>query len=189
MKVIKILFALIVGNSAMLIASEPQFINKLKIDAIAGNATAQCNLGVSYMEVARSQKDYAEAVKWFRKAAEQGNAKARTNLGLAYLFGQGVKENKIEAAKLFRIAAEQDNPTAQLYLGIGCLLGESIPQNSAEAVKWIRKSANQSIKSQFPGFAEAQTMLGLCYKSGCEVPKKRLPGSKVVSQGSRCRKC
>ena len=33
-----------------------------------GNADAQFNLGVIY-EVAQ---DYAEAVKWFRKAAEQG---------------------------------------------------------------------------------------------------------------------
>jgi TPR repeat protein len=80
MKVIKILFALLVSNSAMLIANEPQFINKLNSDAMAGNATAQCNLGVSYMEVGRSRKDYAEAVKWFRKSAEQGNAQAQTNL-------------------------------------------------------------------------------------------------------------
>lgn len=38
MKVIKILFALLVSNSAILIASEPQFINKLKGDAMVGNA-------------------------------------------------------------------------------------------------------------------------------------------------------
>ena len=30
------------------------------------------------------QKDYKEAVKWYRKAAEQGYAKAQFNLGFMY---------------------------------------------------------------------------------------------------------
>ena len=36
-------------------------------------------------------QDYAEAVRWFRKAAEQGDADAQFNLGRMYYEGQGVK--------------------------------------------------------------------------------------------------
>ena len=34
--------------------------------------------------------DYAEAVKWFRKAAEQGDVKGQNNLGVMYENVEGV---------------------------------------------------------------------------------------------------
>ena len=52
-----------------------------------GNAETQELLGECYAEV----KDYGEAVKWYRKSAEQGNAKAQYNLGCCYDFGEGVE--------------------------------------------------------------------------------------------------
>ncbi len=39
-----------------------------------GDANAQNNLGFMYYKGHGVPQDYAEAVKWFRKAAEQGNA-------------------------------------------------------------------------------------------------------------------
>src|SRR5713101_4941559 len=45
----------------------------------------------------------AEAVKWFRLAAEQGIAGAQANLGLMYFNGQGIRQNYAEAAKWFRL--------------------------------------------------------------------------------------
>jgi TPR repeat protein len=38
---------------------------------------------------ALEKRDAAEAVRWFRKAAEQGNADAQINLGLMYESGRG----------------------------------------------------------------------------------------------------
>jgi TPR repeat protein len=38
-------------------------------------------------------QDYAEAVKWYRKAADQGNAVAQYDLGVMYDKGQGVPQN------------------------------------------------------------------------------------------------
>ncbi len=38
-----------------------------------------------------------EAVKWYRKAAEQGNAGAQFNLGISYFKGEGVLRNDIES--------------------------------------------------------------------------------------------
>ena len=43
-------------------------------------------------------KDDVEAVKWYRKAAEQGDAYAQHNLGLAYSYGSGVVKDYVEAA-------------------------------------------------------------------------------------------
>ena len=52
-------------------------------------------------------QDYAEAVKWYRKAADQGYAAAQTNLGLMYAHGQGVPQDYVEAVKWYRKAADQ----------------------------------------------------------------------------------
>ena len=52
-------------------------------------------------------QDYAEAVKWYRLAAEQGYAAAQYNLGVMYDNGQGVPQDYAEAVKWYRLAAEQ----------------------------------------------------------------------------------
>lgn len=44
-----------------------------------------------------AQKDYAEAVKWYRKAAEQGDSLGQLGLGECYDFGHGVEKDYAEA--------------------------------------------------------------------------------------------
>jgi len=61
-------------------------------------------------------KDYLEAAKWLRKAADQGDASAQYNLGIAYARGDGVAKNEAEALKWFRMAAEQGEPNARYTL-------------------------------------------------------------------------
>ena len=91
------------------------------------------------------QKNYKEAVKLYRKAAEQGHAQAQTNLCIMYSEGQGVKQDYKEAAKWCRKAAEQANGQAQAILGIMYSQGLGVKQDLKEAVKWHRKAAGQGI--------------------------------------------
>ena len=44
-------------------------------------------------------KDEAEAVKWYRKAADQGDAKAQVELGECYMCGFGIERDLTEAKK------------------------------------------------------------------------------------------
>ncbi len=46
-------------------------------------------------------QDYAEAGKWYRKAAEQGDADSQLNLGMMYQNGFGVQKDQREAAKWY----------------------------------------------------------------------------------------
>ena len=62
------------------------------------------------------QKDDAQAVKWYRKAAEQGFAKGQYNLGLMYSHGFGVQQDDAQATKWFRKAARQGNTEARSEL-------------------------------------------------------------------------
>ena len=103
--------------------------------------------------------DYAEALKWYRKAAEQGHAKAQVNLGVMYRGGIGVTQDNAEAVKWYRKSAEQGNAKAQVNLGYMYRKGKGVTQDDVEAVKWYRKSAEQ-------GDATAQVNLGLMYDNG-----------------------
>ena len=65
-----------------------------------GDATAQ--LGLMYDKGEGVPQDDDEAVKWYRKAADQGDASAQNNLGLMYEFGRGVRRNYTEAVRWYR---------------------------------------------------------------------------------------
>lgn len=58
-------------------------------------------------------KDDAQAVQWYRKAAEQGLAAAQYSLGLRYEKGLGVPNVYTLAEEWYRKAAEQGNTEAK----------------------------------------------------------------------------
>ena len=53
------------------------------------------------------ERDFLEAFKWIRLAAEQGHATAQMNLGVFYQNGWGVQQDEAEAERWFRLSAEQ----------------------------------------------------------------------------------
>lgn len=125
-------------------------------------------------------QDYAEAVKWARKAAELGNSLGQQRLGSCYAAGKGVTHDYVEAVKWWRKAADQGNDWAQYWLGWCYQFGHGIPQNFGEAVKWYHKAAAQ-------GDADAQYNLGWCYKKGEGVTKNKVKAKelwrKAAAQG------
>jgi TPR repeat protein len=54
----------------------------------------------------------AEAMKWYRKAADQGIAPAQYNLGLMYANGRGVPQNDAEAYVWSSLAATSGDDDA-----------------------------------------------------------------------------
>ena len=62
------------------------------------------------------QKNKAEAVKWYQKAAEQGDTDAQFALGKCYYYGNGTEVNYETAARWIQKAAEQGNADAQNLL-------------------------------------------------------------------------
>ena len=88
-------------------------------------------------------EDDVEAVKWYRKAAEQNFAAAQYNLGVCYDQGDGVAEDQVEAAKWYRKAAEQNDADAQYNLGICYERGDGVAEDWVEAYKWLLLAARQ----------------------------------------------
>ena len=75
---------------------------------------AQINLGLMYASGIGVSEDDAEAVKWYRKAAEQGHASAQNNLGHKYVYGEGAPVDYVEAYAWFNIAAAQGHEDAEV---------------------------------------------------------------------------
>src|SRR5665811_1005595 len=79
-----------------------------------GNADAQFNLGSLYYQGWGIPQDYQEAVRWFRKAAEQRQLHAEATLGTIYAEGvQGViAKDYPQALMWFIFAAAQGDAEA-----------------------------------------------------------------------------
>ncbi|MSP50530.1 MAG: sel1 repeat family protein, partial [Alphaproteobacteria bacterium] len=82
-------------------------------------------------------QDYAEAVMWYRKAADQGEADAQTNLGINYANGQGVPQDYVQAHKWFNLAAAKGNINAVKNRDI--VAAKMTPAQIAEAQKLARE--------------------------------------------------
>ena len=57
-------------------------------------------------------QDNAEAVKWYRRAAEQGHTSAQFHLGVMYSMGRGVPQDNVQAYAWLLLATEQDSDVA-----------------------------------------------------------------------------
>jgi TPR repeat protein len=135
--------------------TKPSDVAALNAKAEKGDADAQDGLGLLYANGQGIPQDYAEALKWFRKAAEQGNAQAQSTIGYLYANGQGVEQDYTEAAKWYRQAAEQGDAAAQLHLGEFYDTGRGVKQDYAEAYFWYSLVADKAMASFRENAAQA----------------------------------
>jgi TPR repeat protein len=121
--------------------------------------------GNKYRDGEGLAKNIAEAVYWFRKAADLGNTAAMNGLGVMYRDGQvGLAKDEAEAVRWFHQAAGLGDATAMNRLGRLHRDGKGVPQNGTEAVYWFRKAADL-------GDTDAMNRLGYMYLEGKEVPQ------------------
>jgi len=162
--------------SALLTRAREAGLDERTIDlAEQGDATAQCDLagcyiGLPYGNAERGElrwvrkKDDAEAVRWYRKAAEQDFATAQFNLGDMYERGRGVPQDDVQAVAWYRKAAEQGDAGAQGSLAVCYSRGKGVERDPVAANAWYRKAAKQ-------GLASALYHLARCYKYGRGVER------------------
>ena len=125
MKASRLIFTLLLASSVAVVQlaaqqtkADQKPIGEVKAKAEAGDAESEVELGLRYDKGKGVAKDQVEAVKWYRKAAEQNYARAQNNLGVCYAEGEGVAKDQVEAVKWFRKAAEQNYAEAQYNLGV-----------------------------------------------------------------------
>jgi hypothetical protein len=113
------------------------------------NAAAEADKYYYGQGVAR---DYAKALEWYRKAADQGYADGEDSLGYMYYHGLGVTQDYAEALKWCRKAADQGNAYGEAHVGDIYYFGNGVARDYAKALEWYRKAADQ-------GYADARVAL------------------------------
>ena len=93
------------------------------------------------------QRDYAEATKWVRKAAEQGYAPAQADLGVLYWNGQGVPQDVVLAYMWLSLAATQQ-PDVEVERDVAA--SEMTPDEIAEAQRLAREWKPKQAATQSP---------------------------------------
>jgi TPR repeat protein len=106
-----LLFLIILYRPDIIFADVKDLIEK----AEKGDKNAQNSLGLIFYYGEEVTKDFTEAAKWYRLAADQGYAYAQFNLGGMYYSGEGVTKDFTEAVKWFRLAADQGLAEAKKY--------------------------------------------------------------------------
>jgi len=131
-----------------------------------GYAKSESNLGLMYAEGRGGlTKDWTEALKWLRKAAEQGTPGAQFTLAATLDLGSGVPRDVKEAALWYEKAANQGHGRAGFRLGNLYASGDGgFPKDLAAAAKWYGVAAEA-------GDLEAQDHLGVCYQYALGVEK------------------
>ncbi len=107
-----------------------------------------------------TRPDFAEAARWFRKAAESGQSEAQMALGLLLATGgAGLKRDDTQAAAYLSLAARQGNAKAAFSLGM--LL--SSYKLYGDALTWLRRASDA-------GSAEAANSIATMFDFGFGVP-------------------
>jgi len=151
---------------------------ELERRAKTGDAAAQNELGLRYLRGIDVDKDPAEALQWFRKAAVGGHPAALFNLGAAYYNGTGVRTNDEEACKWFLLASdagfgeakeavercgrELTGPhltNSEVLAGDAYLRGNEVKQN-------LNRAAQLYQKAFAAGSAAAADRIGVMYADG-----------------------
>lgn len=127
---------------------------------VAMSAVEQNDEGVKFQEA----KDYKQAIKLYRLAADRGLAMAQTNLGSMYEYGTGVAKDFKQAFKWYQLSANQGNGYGEQSLGMMYFSGKGAKQDYTQAVKWFRKAADQ-------GLINGQVSIAYMYDSGQGVAK------------------
>ncbi|KAK9842449.1 hypothetical protein WJX81_000710 [Elliptochloris bilobata] len=110
-----------------------------------------------------SLRDPAQALHYFRQAAEAGDADAMAHLGHMFANGAGVAPSNVSALEWFTAAAEHAHPSAQYGLGYLHLAGYGVEKDARKAFEFFTKAAEQ-------GHVEAWFHLGVLHLRGWGTP-------------------
>ena len=145
--------------------SEAQSFETLKSAAERGDSKAQWLLGKAYAEGDGVEKNYVEAVKWYRMAADKGGSERQLQLGRYYMNGQGVPQDHAEAAKWFQKAADQGNALGWMAMGLSCSQGRGVPRDLVKAYMWFDLGAKREFES---------------FKTQRDIVQKEMSGAQIT---------
>jgi hypothetical protein len=109
----------------------------LRPKALAGDPSAQHNLGYMYEKGYGVPHNGAVAASWYRKSANQGNPDGQLALGRLYFEGDGVARNLVEAYKWMYLAGRGTSKAFAYLRVIGNMLTyDQMSEAMQQAQSW-----------------------------------------------------
>lgn len=164
------------GKDATSAATKPALV-ELSALAERGNTDAQLDLGLRYRDGRGVKKDFAEALKWLRKAADAGNAAALDAVGFQYQVGWGVQQNYDVAFGYYQSAAKAGNLTGMNNLAHCYFSGLGVDQAFPKAIELWKKAAAK-------GNGRAATELAMIFYSGEGSDRDTAQAEKLCRQAA-----
>src|SRR3954467_4893492 len=141
-----------VRGATEIAASDVATAIKFCKQAASSSRRAMFALGRAYA----ANRQPADAMAAWRKAADKGSSAAMVELGVAYGTGSGVARDEAQARKLFERAAEAGNPRG--VSNLAALGGGGAPADPARSRELLGRAAETN--------AEAQYQLGIMLSEG-----------------------
>jgi TPR repeat protein len=148
----------------------------LRDEARRGNPEAQHLLGRLYYWGTGVEKDYAQSLLWWSKAAASGYVPAETSLGLLYKNGYGTPKNPAQAEKWLNKAANDFDVRAETVLAYMYYKGDDVKQDYKRAFELYILAGDR-------GYAPAQLSLGAIYDKMLDFPNAIKWLTKAADQG------
>ena len=97
----------------------------VKADKGEGDKRALNRVAYLYMQGRGTGRDYNEAKRWYRKAADRGSGRAMSSIGYLYKKGWGVTQDKEAALRWYMKSAETGDYMGQYNYGVN-LVGRAV---------------------------------------------------------------
>ncbi len=135
----------------------------LRRDAESQNLRAVYEMGFMYEHGYGVERDWSQALSWYRRGADAGDLDSTIAVGDLYdrMTGPHTENNYAEAMRWFRKAAGEGSAFAMYRIGelYACLWEHGIGKDEAQAVVWFRSAADA-------GSPNAMCRLGMAYETG-----------------------
>ena len=153
--------------------------------AESGDAAAQAAIAKLYTQIGGSleqfgtQRDYEDAFKWAKKAADQGDLDGMYCLALCYEHGRGTAVAKTKAATTYEKAAKLGHAPSQWNLAVCYLNGSGYERNEVKGYMWAYQAADQGNELAISGLSYQEKTLDQI------IETYRDPETDVVLEGTQ----
>jgi localization factor PodJL len=139
----------------------PQALGPLSLRKAAseGDAAAQYEIAIRYLEGKGTERDPKMAAEWLERAARAGLAPAQYRLAAMYERGVGIEKSIERSRGWYAAAAERGNVKAMHNLAVSVSGREGNAPDYALAAKWYSEAAAR-------GLADSQFNLGILAEHG-----------------------
>jgi TPR repeat protein len=101
-----------------------------------------------------SEKDFTEALNWYRKGASAGDLFAQNNLGEMFERGRGTRRDDKQARQWYGRAAEAGFGPGQFNYARLLLAGVGGPKDKDGAVQWLQKAERNGVSQAKAALAQ-----------------------------------